>query len=70
MKLSLVLSTHQAQFEAVALKGDFAANVAKIAAWGYDGVELAIRQYAPPPSRALRATCRWRRGWTRSSSSA
>lgn len=43
MKLSLVLSTHQAQFEAVALKGDLAANVAKIAAWGYDGVELAVR---------------------------
>ncbi len=46
MKLSLVLSTHAAQFEAVALKGDFEANVAKIAAWGYDGVELAIRDPA------------------------
>ena len=43
MNLSLVLSTHQARFEAVALKGNFEANVAKIAAWGYDGVELAIR---------------------------
>ena len=43
MKLSLVLSTHQAQFQAVALKGDLSANVAKIAAWGYDGVELAVR---------------------------
>lgn len=43
MKLSLVLSTHPAQFQAVALKGDFEANVAKIAGWGYDGVELAIR---------------------------
>ena len=46
MKLSLVLSTHQAQFEAVALKGDFETNVAKIANWGYDGVELAIRDPA------------------------
>ena len=46
MKLSLVLSTHQAQFEPVALKGDFEANIAKIAAWGYDGVELAIRDPA------------------------
>ncbi len=46
MKLSLVLSTHQAQFNAVALKGDFEANVARIAAWGYDGVELAIRDPA------------------------
>jgi len=43
MKISLVLSTHQAQFQAVALKGDFENNVAKIAGWGYEGVELAIR---------------------------
>ena len=43
MKLSVVLSTHAASFDAVALKGDFEANVAKIAGWGYDGVELAIR---------------------------
>jgi sugar phosphate isomerase/epimerase len=43
MKLSLVLSTHAARFEAVAFKGDFEANIAKIANWGYDGVELAIR---------------------------
>jgi sugar phosphate isomerase/epimerase len=43
MRTSLVLSTHAAQFQAVALKGDFATNVVKIAAWGYDGVELAIR---------------------------
>jgi sugar phosphate isomerase/epimerase len=43
MKLSIVLSTQAAQFQAVAFKGDLEANVAKIAAWGYDGVELAIR---------------------------
>jgi sugar phosphate isomerase/epimerase len=43
MKLSVVLSTHAAAFQAVALKGDFEANVAKIASWGYDGVELAVR---------------------------
>jgi sugar phosphate isomerase/epimerase len=43
LKLSIVLSTHSAKFEAVAFKGDFEANVAKIAGWGYDGVELAIR---------------------------
>ena len=43
LKLSIVLSTHQAQFEAVAFKGDFENNIAKIAGWGYDGVELAIR---------------------------
>jgi sugar phosphate isomerase/epimerase len=43
MKLSIVLSTHAAAFQAVAFKGDFEANVAKIAALGYDGVELAVR---------------------------
>ncbi len=43
MKLSIVLSTHAAQFQAVAFKGDLESNLSKIAAWGYDGVELAIR---------------------------
>jgi sugar phosphate isomerase/epimerase len=43
MRTSIVLSTHAAQFQAVAFKGDFQSNVAKIADWGYDGVELAIR---------------------------
>jgi sugar phosphate isomerase/epimerase len=43
MKLSIVLSTQSTQFEGVAFKGDFQVNVAKIAGWGYDGVELAIR---------------------------
>ena len=42
-KLSVVLSTHAANFDAVAFKGGFEVNVAKIAGWGYDGVELAIR---------------------------
>ncbi len=41
--LSIVLSTHDAQFEAVAFKGDLEANLAKIAGWGYTGAELAIR---------------------------
>ncbi len=43
MKLSIVLSTQPAKFDAVAFKGDLASNVAKIAAMGYDGLELAIR---------------------------
>jgi len=43
MKLAIVLSTHAAQFKAVAFTGDFEANVARIASYGYDGVELAIR---------------------------
>ncbi len=43
MKLSIVLSTHAASFQAVAFKGDFEANLKSIASYGYDGVELAIR---------------------------
>lgn len=43
MHLSLVLSIQSTQFQAVAHKGDFEQNVAKIASYGYDGVELAIR---------------------------
>ena len=43
MKYSIVLSTHPAQFESVAFKGDFKRNIAKIADMGYDGIELAIR---------------------------
>jgi len=42
-KLSIVLSTHATQFDAVAYKGNFESNIAKISNWGYDGVELAIR---------------------------
>ncbi len=42
-KLAVVLSTHAAAFAAVAFKGAFEENVAKIASWGYDGVELAVR---------------------------
>jgi sugar phosphate isomerase/epimerase len=43
IRTSIVLSTHQARFNAVAFKGDFENNVRTIAALGYDGVELAIR---------------------------
>lgn len=43
MKLSIVLSTHTASFKAVAFKGDFETNLKRIASYGYDGVELAIR---------------------------
>ena len=46
MKLAMVLSTHAAQFEAVAFKEDFASNVQRIADLGYDGVELAVRDPA------------------------
>jgi len=43
MKLSIVLSTHAAQFEAATFKGDLEDNLAHIASLGYNGVELAIR---------------------------
>jgi 5-keto-L-gluconate epimerase len=43
MKLSIVLSTQQAQFQAATFKGDLETNLARIAALGYKGVELAIR---------------------------
>ncbi len=43
MRHAIVLSTHQAAFQAVAFKGNLASNIAKVAAWGYEGVELAIR---------------------------
>ncbi|MFQ5822771.1 MAG: 5-keto-L-gluconate epimerase [bacterium] len=43
MKLSIVLSTQPAAFSALAYQGELEANIAKIAALGYDGVELAVR---------------------------
>jgi len=43
MKLSIVLSTQPAQFQAATFKGDLERNLSQIAALGYDGVELAIR---------------------------
>ena len=43
MKLSIVLSTQPAKFQAATFKGDLDANLARIASLGYDGVELAIR---------------------------
>ena len=47
MKTAIVLSTHAARFNAVAFKGDFEANVAKIAAWGYNGVESDLSLEEP-----------------------
>lgn len=43
MKKAIVVSTHAAQFNAVAFKGDLETNLARVASLGYDGVELAIR---------------------------
>ena len=46
MKLSFVISTQPTQFQAVAFDPNFEANVAKLAGFGYDGVELAVREPA------------------------
>jgi sugar phosphate isomerase/epimerase len=46
MRLSIVLSAQPTRFEAATFKGDFERNLARIAALGYDGVELAIRDPA------------------------
>lgn len=43
MKLSVVVSTHQASFEAVSFKGSIADSLASVATAGYDGAELAVR---------------------------
>jgi len=43
LRLSIVVSTHPAQFQAATFKGDLEANLARVAAMGYDGAELAIR---------------------------
>ncbi|MFQ6057328.1 MAG: 5-keto-L-gluconate epimerase [Anaerolineae bacterium] len=56
MKFSIVLSTHAAQFDAVAFREDFEANVARIAALGYDGVELAVRDPALVDGEQVHAT--------------
>jgi sugar phosphate isomerase/epimerase len=43
VKLSIVLSTQQTQFQAATFSGSVEANLKKIAALGYQGAELAIR---------------------------
>lgn len=42
-RLSVVLSAQMASFQAATFKGDLAANLARIAQLGYDGVEVSIR---------------------------
>ena len=43
MKLSVVLSTQQTQFQAAAFSGSLAKNVTEIAGMGYDGVVEYLR---------------------------
>ncbi len=46
MKLSLVVSVEDTAFDAVAIRGGWEAGAARLAALGFDGVELAIRDPA------------------------
>jgi sugar phosphate isomerase/epimerase len=46
MKIAYVLSTHPTRFEAAAFAPDFEVNAARLAALGYDGIELAVRDPA------------------------
>ena len=58
MKFSVVVSTHQASFEAVSFKGQIHESLAAVAAAGYDGAELAVRNAAEVDGPALGATAR------------
>jgi sugar phosphate isomerase/epimerase len=53
MKLSVVLSVQPARFAAATFKGDVAASLSQIAALGYQGVELAIRDPRLVDAQAL-----------------
>jgi len=56
MRLSMVLSTHPAGFEALAYTGRFESNLDGIASLGFDGVELAVRDpKLVDPAATLRA---------------
>jgi len=55
MKLSVVVSTHQASFEAVSFKGSVAESLAAVAAAGYDGAELAVRNAGEVSGAELRS---------------
>jgi 5-keto-L-gluconate epimerase len=55
MKLSVVVSTHQASFEAVSFKGSVEESLAAVAAAGYDGAELAVRNAGEVNGRELGA---------------
>lgn len=43
MKFSIVLSTQPTAFSALAYKGQLSENISKIKMYGYDGIELAVR---------------------------
>lgn len=53
MRFSVVVSTHQASFEAVSFKGAVAESLAAVAAAGYDGAELAVRNAGEVSAREI-----------------
>jgi sugar phosphate isomerase/epimerase len=53
MKLSLVVSVEQTTFAAVAARGEWRQALARAAALGYDGVELAVRDPGAVDADAL-----------------
>ena len=57
MKTSIVLSTHQAKFEAVSFKGDLEQNLDSIGNLGFNGVELAVRDPALVDAGELAELC-------------
>lgn len=56
MKLAVVVSTHQASFEAVSFKGNVRESLAAVAAAGYNGAELAVRNASEVNGSELRQT--------------
>ncbi|MBI4277194.1 MAG: sugar phosphate isomerase/epimerase [Armatimonadetes bacterium] len=61
MKLGLVVSVSPTTFDAVAMRGEVEASIDRVAALGYDGVELAIRDPDAVDGPALRAAVARRR---------
>jgi 5-keto-L-gluconate epimerase len=56
--LAVVLSAQEASFQAATFKGDLVQNLADIAAMGYDGVEIAIRDPRQVDGPAILALAR------------
>ncbi|MBM3471038.1 MAG: sugar phosphate isomerase/epimerase [Armatimonadetes bacterium] len=58
MRLSLVVSVEETAFDAVAIRGGWEAGVARLAALGFDGAELAIRDAAVVDAGRIEAVVR------------
>ncbi|MDI6772175.1 MAG: 5-keto-L-gluconate epimerase [bacterium] len=58
MRLSLVVSVEETAFDAVAIRGGWEAGVTRLAALGFDGAELAIRDTAVVDAGRIEAVAR------------